>query len=411
MAENHSSEMQPRNILVVTDRSDDMGVLRERIGDAGYELIQSRNTDEALELIQKNAADLVLLDIDVPGVEGVKFCRRLRSRPETEAIPVIIIGDETEGEATTVLDIGADGFVTRPFRRAELLSRIRTLLRLKELHDKVSEQNRELLQVNARLDELNQELMTRNRELEQGMDMAHRLQEALLPQQYPRVNNISFSHKYAPAEAVGGDTFQFIGMGEDHAAIFIADVSGHGVRAALVASIVRTVIDYIDVADKTPEDVLRDFNSRFRSVLGPMSPQIYATAVFMILDGENRRAYVASAGHPCPLLVSKERMTAEPIMGLEEGGPALGFVPDPHYPTVDRELSVGDIILAFTDGAYEVVSESGEMYGLDRMQQLVAANVHLIPRDLIQRIITETDEFMGTARRPDDVCLVAAEVY
>ncbi len=411
MAENNDTQPKPRNILVVTDRPDDVGVLRQKIGNAGYELTQSRDGDEALEMIQKDSADLVLLDIDVPGVEGVKFCRRLRARPETEAIPVIIIGDETEGEATTVLDIGADGFVTRPFRRAELLSRIRTLLRLKALHDRVSEQNRELLQVNTRLDELNQELMARNRELEQGMEMAHRLQEALLPQQYPRVNNIAFSHKYAPAEAVGGDTFQFIGMDDDCAAIFIADVSGHGVRAALVASIVRTVIDYIDVTDKTPANVLEDFNSRFRSVLGPMSPQIYATAVFMILDGAKRTASVASAGHPFPLLVSKERMTAEPLMGPDEGGPAIGFVGNPDYPTMKVDLSAGDIILGFTDGTYEVVSESGEMYGLARMQDLVASNVHLIPRDLIQRIITETDEFMGTARRPDDVCLVAAEIY
>jgi sigma-B regulation protein RsbU (phosphoserine phosphatase) len=131
----------------------------------------------------------------------------------------------------------------------------------------------------------------------------------------------------------------------------------------------------------------------------------------MMLDGEDRSVSIACAGHPCPLLVSKDQMTATPIMEIEKCGPALGFVADPEYPTVRRQLSAGDIVLGFTDGAYEVIGEEGEMFGLARMQQLVADNAHLVPRDLIQRIISETDEFMGSAKRPDDVCLIAAEVH
>ncbi len=411
MGEEQNSGTLRKTILVVTDTPEDVEVLNQRLGDAGYDLVQSWDTEAALEKIRADSPDLVLLDIGTPDAEGAQFCSELRSRPETEALPVIVLTEDGRGDAATALEIGADGFVSRPFRRLELLSRIRMVLRLKELHDKVAEQNRQLLEVNERLDRLNQELTARNRELEQGMEMAHRLQEALLPQQYPRVENVSFSHKYAPAEAVGGDVFTLRGMGEGRATIFVADVSGHGVRAALVSSMVKAVIEYIDLSDKTPSDALKDFNSRFRSVLGRMSPQIYATAVLIVIDGDNRSLTIANAGHPRPLVVSKEHMTAEPIMALEEAGPALGFVSDPDYPTTEKQLSVGDIVLAFTDGAYEVISEEGEMFGLERMQQLVARNTHLIPRDLIQRIVTETDEFMGSARRPDDVCLITVEVH
>ncbi|MFO8008382.1 MAG: fused response regulator/phosphatase [Candidatus Brocadiia bacterium] len=400
-----------REILVVTNTPEDVQALRDQLGGEGYRLQQSSDAQHALRRVVDEQPDLVLLDIGAADVEGVEFCRALRSRPETEAIPVIVIARDGEQAPQTVLDIGADGYIERPFHSAELLSRIRTLLRLKELHDKVAQQNTQLLEVNARLDRLNQELMARNRELEQGIQMAHRLQEALLPQQYPRVNNISFSHKYSPSEVIGGDVFQIKGLDDGRAAIFIADVSGHGVRAALVTSIVKTVIDYIDLQDKTAGEALTDFNSRFRSVLGPMTPQIYATGVLIMVDGENRRLHVADAGHPCPLLVSKEHMSAAPLMDMEQTGPALGFVPDPHYPVTEHDLSVGDIVLAFTDGIYEVVSEEFEMYGLDRLQKLVADNAHLIPRDLIQRIVTETDEFMGSTKRPDDVCLIALEVH
>jgi len=411
MTEQDTASARPKNIMVVTGAPEDLDVLKGQLGDAGYELVWSPGPEEALEMIWADSPDVVLLDVESTGAGGAEFCEQLRSRPETEAVPVIAITRSEVAEQVSALDMGADGLVIRPFRRGEVLSRVRTLLRMKELHDKVAQQNKEFLDANARLDVVNRELLARNRELEQGMNMAHRLQMALLPQKYPRVKNIGFSHTYAPAEAIGGDVFQIIGMSEGRAAIFISDVSGHGVRAALVASIVKTVIDYIDLSDKTPTDALKDFNSRFRNALGSMSPQIYATGVLMMLDGDDRTVAVASAGHPCPLLVSKERMSAEEVMDLDDTGPALGFVSDPEYPTVQRQLSTGDILLAFTDGAYEVVSEEGEMFGLARMQKLVADNTHLIPRDLIQRIVSETDEFMGTARRPDDVCLVAAEVY
>jgi len=405
-----TSERQ--TILVVTDTPEDLEVLQQQLGGQGYRLVQTWGTEKALESVESEEPDLVLLDVTSAGSEAVAFCDEIRGRAETEAIPVIIIADEAgTRQVETVLDIGADGYICRPFEEAELVSRVRSLLRGKQLHDRVAEQNRQLLRANTELDRLNQELIARNRELEQGMAMAHRLQEALLPQQYPRVKNVSFAHKYVPAEAIGGDIFQLIGLPDDRVALFISDVSGHGVRAALITSIVKAVVGYIDFSDKTPRDVLKDFNSRFRSILGPLTPQIYATAVVMIVDGGSRSLTVAAAGHPAPLLVSKSRMSAEPVISLEEVGPALGFLSDPEYFDCERQLAVGDIIFSFTDGIYEVADAQGNMFGLARLQKLVADNAHLIPRDLIQRIITETEDFMGTARRPDDLCVVTVEVH
>jgi len=411
MSEETRHKPRRQRILLVSPWAEDLGELQEKLGGAEYELVQVQNTEEAAARIRADKPDLLLLDVTGPDSDGRSFCRRLREDAATEALPVIIIVHDERDVTEAILDSGADGFIGRPFRRPMLRSRVRTLLRMKELHDQVAEQNRELLEVNARLDRTNQELMARNRELEQSMEMARRLQDALLPQKYPRLPNVSFSHMYAPADAVGGDVFHITDLPQGRAAIFIADVSGHGVRAALVTSIVKTVIDYIDLRDKTPSDVLKDFNSRFRSVLGPLAPQIYATGVLIMVDGRKRSISLASAGHPCPLLVSKASMSAAPIMGLDETGPAIGFLPDPEYPTHEQDLSTGDIVLSFTDGIYEVLNAEGEMFGLKRLQELVSDNAHLIPRDLIQKVVTETEEFMASARRPDDVCIVAVEVH
>jgi len=412
MDESSRSDASARNILVVTDTPEDLPALREQLQEDGLELSRTWSVDEALPKVKAELPDLVLLDVALLDQSAIDFCKQLRADLETAAIPVIVIVSErAEEQELSALEMGADGFLCRPFERVELISRVRTLLRMKDLVDKVAEQNRQLLGVNAELDRVNQELRARNRELEFGTEMARRLQEALLPQQYPEVKNVSFAHAYMPAEAIGGDVFQIIGMPDGRAAVFIADVSGHGIRAALVSSIVTTVIDYIDLTDKTPTEVLLDFNSRFRSVLGPMTPQIYATAVVMMVDGENRRVMLAAAGHPRPLLVSKKRMSADPLMSLDDVGPALGFLSDPEYPTVERELAVGDIVLGFTDGIFEVMNSRGEMFGVSRLQELVASNAHLVPRDLIHRIITETSRFLGSPKHPDDICIVTVEVH
>ena len=197
---------QRKSILVVSEAPEDVDALRDQFGRAGYELVRTWGTESALREAAERLPLLVLLDMTGPDADGADFCRQLRERPELEAIPIIVIAEDSGLEQQEkVLDIGADGIICRPFQPAELLSRVRTLDRMQALHDKVAEQNRQLLEVNARLDQLNQELTARNRELEQGLAMAHRLQEALLPQQYPRVKNVSFSHAYAPAAAIGGD--------------------------------------------------------------------------------------------------------------------------------------------------------------------------------------------------------------
>jgi len=397
-------------ILVVTDTPEDLVNLREQLGGEGYQIVQSWTIGEALELIKDSRPDLILLDVTSPGIEGPELCRNLRAERETEALPVIVIADSAEDHADEVLSIGADGIICRPFEHVELTSRVRSLLRMSELHKRVMFQMDAMCSVNAHLDRLNRELTTRNRELELGMEMARRLQDALLPQRYPRVPGVAFSHTYTPSDTIGGDIFQLRAIDDERAAVFLADVSGHGVRAALITSIVKTVFNYIDLTDKTPSQALTDFNSRFRNVLGPLAPPIHATVVLMYVNGPQRTISLASAGHPSPLLIKPSEKTAAPILGPSETGMACGFIANAEYITIERELTPGDVVLAFTDGVFEVDDADGEEFGLERMQALAAENFALVPRDLIQRVITETTAFAGGAPRADDICLVTAEV-
>ena len=391
-------------ILVLDENPQDIETLREHLDGDDYEIVEAASCDEAFQHIDNEKVDLLLLDPCVSGIDSRDVCRRLRTGARESTVPVILLTDAISADYDDVLAAGADDFVSRPIEKMELRTRVHSLLRMKELNDDLLEKNQELQSVN-------QELMGRNREFELGMEMAHRLQQALLPQKYPRIKNIAFCHKYSPADAIGGDYFEFRAVGDDLAAVFLSDVSGHGVRAALVTSAVKAMIDHVALEGREAGEILSEINDRFRGVLGHMAPQIFATGFLMLVEGSTRQCSMANAGHPRPLLIRKDDMTVTPVMDDEKGGPAMGFVNDPDYQTDHRELQERDIVLGFTDGVYEVRNEEGEYYGLDRMKDLIHENARLIPRDLIQKIMTETDAFAGSHKRADDVCLVAVEVH
>jgi len=356
--------------------------------------------------------DLLVVSAGKLRGKNAKRFEQLHGKRDSAWVPIIAVTAPLNRKSRmTALPALADDFVARPVKRADLLVRTRTMLRMKELHGDLRKRNAELEQVNEELGRLNQELASRNRELEQGMEMANKVQDALLPQEYPEVKNISFCHLYMPADVVGGDLFQMKGMSGERAAIMLCDVSGHGIRAALVTSLLKAVFEHVYFEDKNTKQILCDVNSRFRNILGQLSPHIFATGLLMVVNGQECTVSVASAGHAPPLLIRKRNMSCEPLMGEELVGPALGFFQSPDYQTVERKLQHGDIVLGFTDGVYEVTNNEGEMYGLPRLMRFVGANARLIPRDLIQKIVTETDEFRGPRRRQDDVCLVAIEVH
>ena len=394
-----------KRILIVEGNRNDVRRLRRYLTAEGYEVEEAGGCEEACERVASGEIDLLVLGSTSSQAEGGTLCERVHGNPDTAAIPIIaIIAPSSDGKGMTAVEIGADDFVRRPVNRADLLIRTRTMLRMKQLHD-------DLRSRNADLERVNRELAARNRELEQGLEMAQRLQEALLPQEYPPIKNISFCHLYMPADVVGGDFFQITGMSRERAAILVCDVSGHGIRAALITSILKAVFGHVYLEDKNATQILCDINSRFRSILGQLAPQIFATGFLLVVDGENCTVSVACAGHVCPFLIRKRDMSCEPLMREDEIGPALALFHSPDYPREEVQLSGGDIVLGLTDGVYEVLSAEGEMYGLERLRRFIAQNARLIPRDLIQKIVTETDQFRGPRKRADDLCLVAVEVH
>ena len=121
----------PARILVVDDTAANVRLLEAVLGPEGYEVIAAASGPEALEAIAAREPDVVLLDVLMPGMDGHEVCRRIRAEPATHALPVLMITAAGQQQKVAALEGGADDFITKPFDRAELLARVRSLLRIK----------------------------------------------------------------------------------------------------------------------------------------------------------------------------------------------------------------------------------------------------------------------------------------
>src|SRR6266508_3420161 len=143
----------PRTILVVDDTPQNIRLLDAVLTPRGYTVVPAGSGEEALAKVAQEKPDLVLLDILMPGMDGYEVCRRLRDDAETRALPIVMITASGDQEKLKALEAGADEFVTKPFNQAELLARVKSLLRIKAYHDTIQAQTTELAEWNRTLEE------------------------------------------------------------------------------------------------------------------------------------------------------------------------------------------------------------------------------------------------------------------
>jgi len=162
-------------VLVVDDLPQNVRLLDAVLSPRGYRVLTAGSGQEALDLLKKHEPDLVLLDIVMPGLDGYEVCRRIRDEPATEFLPVVMITASGDQEKLYAIEAGADDFVAKPFDRAELLARVRSLVRIKRYHDTIERQT-------AELSAWNRELEERVRSQVEQLERVGRLRRFLAPQ-------------------------------------------------------------------------------------------------------------------------------------------------------------------------------------------------------------------------------------
>jgi sigma-B regulation protein RsbU (phosphoserine phosphatase) len=274
--------------------------------------------------------------------------------------------------------------------------------------------------VEQALAERTQELEQKNKQITEELKMARELQLAMLPHEFPCVpphkpreeSDLEFFSFFFPIGAVSGDFFDVLPLSDTAVGLFICDVMGHDVRAALVTAMMRALVVDLSATTTDPGELLAQINREVAGVFKQTGSTMYATAFYLIADVARGELRYASAAHPEPLLLRRQQGTAE-WLGNGAGqkkGPALGLFAEGQFPTYRRPLEVGDLIALFTDGLIEAEGADHEPFSAERLLAAVRQRTKLPAKELFTGLLDEIKRFTTHSEFEDDVCVVGMEV-
>jgi len=364
---------EPANIQIVNSILKD--IYKTRIATSGAKALELAN--------QTPAPDLILLDVMMPEMDGYEVCSRLKSADHTRDIPVIFLTGQTEiDDETKGFEVGAVDYIHKPFSPAVVQARVRTHLMLRGIREQLA---RQLQSIQCE------------------MDTARQIQLSILPREIPVIRGLDISARYLPMTAVAGDFYDFIPIDEKRIGILVADVSGHGMPAALISSMLKIALDGQIKCALEPARVLAGLN---RALCGKFQGH-FVTAVYVVVDTERQSLLYAGAGHP-PLIFMDH--SAGKARDFVENGLFLGFFPEATYTAVEIPFKAGDWGVLYTDGILEMTDPSDEQFGLDRFKQFLQDNHDLSTGQFVDELLEALSQWSNLAlgREPeDDITLLA----
>jgi sigma-B regulation protein RsbU (phosphoserine phosphatase) len=255
----------------------------------------------------------------------------------------------------------------------------------------------------SRTVEREERLVALNKELE----LARQIQASILPRGVPNLSQVAMAAHYRPMTAVAGDFYDFLPMDAHRLGILVADVSGHGVPAALIASMVKVAISAQQQHADDPSAVLAGIN---QMLCGKLDGRCYVTAAYLFLDLGARYIRYGAAGHP-PLLWLRQQDGV--VDAVTENGMVLGLFPEAPYTHVERPLDGGSRFLLYTDGLTEARNEAGEEFGDEQLQSALAAGAALDANQIAAALLDNLRRWAGYDNgRPqeDDITLIVVDV-
>jgi phosphoserine phosphatase RsbU/P len=240
--------------------------------------------------------------------------------------------------------------------------------------------------------------------IDKELQIARQLQLSILPESVPAVSELRIAALYEPMTAVAGDFYEFVTIDNCHVGFLIADVSGHGVPAALIASMIKVGASSLDGCASDPAEVLRRLG---KTLSGNLRGQL-VSAAYLWIDVDARIVRYSAAGHP-PLL--RWRNADGTLARIESNGGLFGCPVNCDYPGCEMPLASGDRFLLYTDGVTEAENSEGEAFGERRLEQVIRAHTALAPAELTQRLLSEVRAWQpSSVKQQDDLTLIVIDV-
>jgi sigma-B regulation protein RsbU (phosphoserine phosphatase) len=413
---------RPATLLVVDDNPENRDMLARRLRRRGYEVHEAADGAQALALIDEHVVDVVLLDVMMPVMDGLETLRRLRESRSVADLPVIMATAKGEDDdVVQALRLGANDYVTKPINLPVVLARVETQLSLRRAVEQIRRLERDLEARNRELEGVNQQISASNDRMKRDLEAAARIQRAFLPSATPETGGVQFAWKYRPCDELAGDTLNVVSLDDRHVGVFVVDVSGHGVPAALLSVTVSRLLSRLteasplvrpgvegspDVEIVPPAEVARALAQRF-----PFDAETrqYFTCVYGVLDSVTGVFRYVCAGHPGPVHLPHDGVPTS----FRHPGRPIGLVPA-HLGTNGYEehaltLRPGDRLYLFTDGVTEAADPGDEQFGPERMQQVLAAHRASALEASVDALACEVENWCGAAGVADDISILAIE--
>lgn len=335
----------PPLILIVDDNPTNVEILQVRLAANNYKIITAMDGEAGLRMAKDHLPDLILLDIMMPKMDGVSVCRHIKSDASLPFMPIIMVTAKAESKDIVAgLEAGGDEYLTKPLDHRALVSRVKSMLRIKELHDRVHEQSAQL---------------------KFQLETATKIQSLFWPKM-PELK--AGSHMWGisvPAAYVGGDFYDVIPLSDGSVLAYVADVSDKGVPAALIMAALSTKIRSEAQLQNEVDKLIENIN---KSTYQLMSEEgFFITIVLARYWPDTGKMQILVGGHLPPLWIDESGIRKMPLLS----GISLGVTPDARYEKSEILLSPGESVLFYTDGVTEAWNENKELLGNGRLADCI----------------------------------------
>lgn len=382
----------PGDILIVDDDASTLRLIEAFVRQAGHHVRSANNGRDGLNAAIQQHPDLILLDREMPELDGIETCRRLRRDPRFDDVPVVFLtGLTASDEIVKGFAAGGIDYITKPVSRTELAARLNAHLELARARRKLRQQTRSL----------EEEVENQAGRLGQVRDG----QTSILanPNDFPEINT---AVRFQPTLEAGGDFYDILRFSDDAFGILVADVSGHDLGVAYLTGALKALTVSFTNDALSVRDTMIMLNAALRKFL---SPGQYVTSAYAKYTKSRRLLEVTSAGHPPPLLI-KANGEVEYITVV---GDVLGMHEHVICDSADISVGPGDRLLLYTDGLTESYPEpcgklGSRRFGAERLAEEVRRSRNLPLQEMVNLVV---DDLIGErgGEIDDDVVLLGLE--
>ncbi|TFH43863.1 MAG: response regulator [Chrysiogenales bacterium] len=363
-----------KKIMIIDDEESIRTLLSRILILSGYDVVTASNGKDALDKLDAVSVDLIMLDMNMPEMDGLNFPRKVRENDLTHVPVLIVSGDDNPDNIVESYTLGAYDFIHKPEKTEVMLKRIENGIKIGEM-------------------------INFNEFIRVELLMARKLQKYLFPAPSLASGRVNIHTWSQPLSDIGGDLYDYVMFRDERVIFFVADVSGHSISAALYTAIVKMVFRNALQKTETPGELMAAMN---RELSGNIPVESFVTAFCGLFDPGTRVLSYANAGHPKPYCI-----TGSGFFPLEGNDSFLGPIEDAPYETYHVDLPEASSILIFTDGILDIVGENDVTVGNAMMVDIIkeAGRSHLEKYKSMQDVITG-----GEVAVNDDCTLMLVEI-